>query len=64
MPWIYASCFLKTYQGQLKELMNIMAMVAEMEVVYEINNMDTTLPNQNWPLLMLAASFANKRDTC
>ena len=38
MLQIYISHFLKPYQCQLKELMNIMAMVAGMEVTYGLNN--------------------------
>lgn len=51
MPWLYISQFLKAYQCQLKEHMNRMAMVAAMEVMNELNNVDSFSPN----LLMLAA---------
>lgn len=55
MLWIDISHFLTPSQCQLKILTNVMAMVSGMVLMCELNNVGSSSPNQNWPLLLLAA---------
>lgn len=46
MLWIDISHFLTPSQRQLKILTNAMAMVSGMVLMYELNNMGSSSPNQ------------------